>query len=70
MISQYNLEQPEGVHNLMQLIAKRVRMEGFNVLDYYHLYPKFLEMVLPPLKREGLYILKTLSKGSRAVQRP
>ncbi|KAK3444368.1 hypothetical protein EUGRSUZ_A00392 [Eucalyptus grandis] len=27
MISQYNLEQPESVHNLMQLIKKRVRME-------------------------------------------
>ncbi|KAI8003939.1 2-alkenal reductase (NADP(+)-dependent) [Camellia lanceoleosa] len=47
MISQYNLEQPGGVHNLFYLITKRVRMEGFLVFDYYHLYPKFLEMILP-----------------------
>ncbi|KAL4631922.1 hypothetical protein ACB092_04G014100 [Castanea dentata] len=43
MISQYNLEYPEGVHNLLQLIEKRIRMEGFLVPDYDHLYPKFLE---------------------------
>ncbi|KAL7176713.1 hypothetical protein ACSBR2_030124 [Camellia fascicularis] len=28
MISQYNLEHPEGVHNLFCLITKPVRMEG------------------------------------------
>ncbi|KAK3444309.1 hypothetical protein EUGRSUZ_H01875 [Eucalyptus grandis] len=50
LISQYNLEQPEGVHNLTNLILKRVRMEGFLVFDFYHLYPKFLEMVLPQIK--------------------
>ncbi|KAK3444371.1 hypothetical protein EUGRSUZ_A00388 [Eucalyptus grandis] len=63
MISQYNLEQPEGVHNLMQLIAKRVRMEGFNVLDYYHLYPKFLEMVLPPTKEGRIVYIEDTVEG-------
>lgn len=33
MISQYNREQPEGVHNLMQIVAKRLRFEGFIVGD-------------------------------------
>ncbi|XP_026422527.1 2-alkenal reductase (NADP(+)-dependent)-like isoform X2 [Papaver somniferum] len=45
MISQYNLEQPDGVHNLFLLVVKRVRMEGFLISDYQHLYPKFLEMM-------------------------
>ncbi|KAI3864795.1 hypothetical protein MKX03_035007 [Papaver bracteatum] len=45
MISQYNLERPDGVHNLFLLVAKRVRMEGFLISDYQHLYPKFLEMM-------------------------
>lgn len=63
MISQYNLEQPEGLHNLMQLIAKRVRMEGFNVLDYYHLYPKFLEMVLPPTKEGRIVYIEDTVEG-------
>ncbi|GAB4858915.1 hypothetical protein Ancab_010388 [Ancistrocladus abbreviatus] len=52
MISQYNLEQLEGVHNLFCLIIKRVHMEGFLAFDYYDQYPKYLEMVLP-LIREG-----------------
>ncbi|KAI3888059.1 hypothetical protein MKW92_052771 [Papaver armeniacum] len=45
MISQYNLDQPDGVHNLFLLVAKRVRMEGFLILDHQHLYPNFLEMM-------------------------
>ncbi|QCD84874.1 Polyketide synthase [Vigna unguiculata] len=52
MISQYNLTQPEGVTNLAHLIFKRIKMEGFIVTDFYHLYPKFLEFVVP-LIREG-----------------
>ncbi|OVA10647.1 Alcohol dehydrogenase superfamily [Macleaya cordata] len=45
MISQYNLEQPEGVHNLFRLVTKRIRMQGFLIFDHYDLYPKFLEMM-------------------------
>ncbi|XP_057957049.1 2-alkenal reductase (NADP(+)-dependent)-like [Malania oleifera] len=52
MISQYNLEQQEGVHNLFCVVTKRVKIEGFLVFDYYHLYPKFLDLVLPYI-REG-----------------
>jgi len=52
MISQYNLEEHQGINNLIFLILKRIRMEGFLVTDYYHLFPKFLETVLP-LVREG-----------------
>lgn len=61
MVSQYNLEKPEGVHNLFSLILKRVRMEGFVVFDYDHLYPKFLDTVLPAI-REGkiVYIEDTV----------
>lgn len=34
MISQYNLEKPDGIHNLMSIIANRVLMQGFIVTDY------------------------------------
>ncbi|KAI3470315.1 hypothetical protein Pfo_026978 [Paulownia fortunei] len=63
MISQYNLEQPEGVHNLFTLISKRVRMEGFLVIDYYHLYPKFLEMVLPHIKKGKITYVEDMAEG-------
>ncbi|KAF7849120.1 hypothetical protein BT93_L1228 [Corymbia citriodora subsp. variegata] len=63
MISQYNLEQPESVHNLMNIVLKRVRMEGFAVLDYYHLYPKFLEMVLPQIKEGKIVYVEDTAEG-------
>lgn len=46
MISQYNLQQPQGVSNLMHLLWKRVRMQGFNNLDYVHLYTHYLDFVV------------------------
>ncbi|KAL0432863.1 UNVERIFIED_CONTAM: 2-alkenal reductase (NADP(+)-dependent) [Sesamum latifolium] len=52
MISQYNLEELEGVKNLFNVVTKRIRMEGFVIFDHYHLYPKFLDTVVP-LIREG-----------------
>ncbi|CAI9108405.1 OLC1v1007987C1 [Oldenlandia corymbosa var. corymbosa] len=63
LISQYNLEQHEGVKNLFCLITKRVRMEGFLVLDYYHLYPKFLEMVLPQIKEGKITYVEDIVEG-------
>ncbi|KAF2298307.1 hypothetical protein GH714_021657 [Hevea brasiliensis] len=63
MISQYNLEQPEGVHNLMQLVVKRIRMEGFMVHDYYHLYSKYLEMVLPLMKEGKIVHVEHAAQG-------
>uniref|UniRef100_A0A5B6YZI4 Putative 2-alkenal reductase (NADP(+)-dependent) n=1 Tax=Davidia involucrata TaxID=16924 RepID=A0A5B6YZI4_DAVIN len=63
MISQYNLDQPEGVHNLFCLITKRIRMEGFLVFDYYHLYPKFLDMVLPYIKEGKIVYVEDIAEG-------
>ncbi|KAJ6991600.1 NADPH-dependent oxidoreductase 2-alkenal reductase [Populus alba x Populus x berolinensis] len=46
MISQYTkFDNPDGIHNLINIILKRVRIDGFLVLDYYHLYPKYLKMI-------------------------
>lgn len=63
MISQYNLEQPEGIHNLMNIVLKQVRVEGFLVFDYYHLYPKFLEMVLPQIKEGKIAYVEDIAEG-------
>ena len=63
MISQYNLQQPEGVHNLTSLVFKQVRMEGFLVSDYYHLYPKFLELVLPHIKEGKIVYVEDVAEG-------
>lgn len=63
MISQYGLQQHEGVHNLVNLIVKRIRMQGFLVFDYYHLYPKFLEMVLPHIKEGRITYVEDIAEG-------
>ncbi|KAM1260331.1 hypothetical protein ACFX2G_026363 [Malus domestica] len=63
MISQYNLEQTEGVHNLISLISKQVRMQGFVAFSYYHLYGKFLETVLPAIKEGKIIYVEDVVEG-------
>ncbi|KAG2722319.1 hypothetical protein I3760_02G123600 [Carya illinoinensis] len=63
MISQYSLEQPEGVHNLMNLILKQARMEGFMVPNYYHKYPEFLNLVLPYIKEGKIVYVEDIAEG-------
>ncbi|CAN4095644.1 unnamed protein product [Withania somnifera] len=63
MISQYNLEQNEGVHNLFCLITKRIRMQGFLALDYFPLYQKFVEMVTPHIKEGKVKYVEDIAEG-------
>ncbi|KAM7266324.1 hypothetical protein ACFE04_004221 [Oxalis oulophora] len=63
MISQYNLERTEGIHNMMAIILKRVRIEGFLVFDHYHLYPKYLAMVLPHIKNGSVVYVEDIANG-------
>lgn len=63
MISQYNLEKPEGVYNLTSVIMKQLRIQGFLVFEYYHLYPKFLELVLPYIKEGKINYLEDTAEG-------
>ncbi|XP_061997608.1 2-alkenal reductase (NADP(+)-dependent)-like [Rosa rugosa] len=63
MISQYNLEKPEGVHNLMFLLSREVRMQGFIVTNYYHLYEKFLETVLLDIKKGKITYVEDVVEG-------
>ncbi|KAL5701552.1 2-alkenal reductase (NADP(+)) [Ranunculus cassubicifolius] len=63
MISQYNLKKPHGVENLSCLITKRIKMEGFLVFDYYHLYPKFLEQTLEYIKEGKIVYVEDIAQG-------
>lgn len=63
MISQYNLEKPEGLYNLMSVIIKQVKIQGFIVRSYYHLYPKYLEMVLPHIKEGKIVYVEDTVEG-------
>ncbi|KAM7486779.1 hypothetical protein LguiA_002788 [Lonicera macranthoides] len=63
MISQYNLDEPEGIKNLMNLVFKRLRMEGYEVPDYYPLYSKFLETLLPPIREGKITYIEDFAQG-------
>ncbi|CBI24731.3 hypothetical protein VitviT2T_007632 [Vitis vinifera] len=63
MISQYNLDKLEGVCNLINIIIKQVRMQGFVITSYYHLYPKYLEMVLPHIKEGKIVYVEDTVEG-------
>ncbi|ONI14101.1 hypothetical protein PRUPE_4G262100 [Prunus persica] len=59
MISQYNLDQAEGVTNLMHLV------------DHYHIHPKFVEFMLPYIRQGKIVyvedIVEGLESGPRAL---
>ncbi|XP_043693771.1 2-alkenal reductase (NADP(+)-dependent)-like [Telopea speciosissima] len=63
LISQYNLKKPEGVQNLLCLITKQIRMEGFVVSSYYHQYPKFLEFIIPSIKEGKIVYVEDIAEG-------
>ncbi|KAH9608447.1 hypothetical protein KSS87_019322 [Heliosperma pusillum] len=63
LISQYNLEESEGIHNIFCLITKSVRKEGFTVFDYYHLYEKYLDMILPHIKEGKIVYVEDVAEG-------
>jgi NADPH-dependent curcumin reductase CurA len=67
LISQYNLEQHEGVRNLFNVVAKRIRMEGFIVMDYFGTYGKFEEEMAGYLKEGKITYVEDIAEGIENV---
>ncbi|XP_044500513.1 2-alkenal reductase (NADP(+)-dependent)-like isoform X1 [Mangifera indica] len=63
MISQYNLNQPEGVHNLMHIVYNRVHIKGFVVFDYFDQYSKFIDQVLPMIREGKIVYVEDIAEG-------
>jgi NADPH-dependent curcumin reductase CurA len=63
MISQYTLDEPEGIKNMMNIIYKRLRLEGFVVTDCYHLFPKFLDFMLPCIREGKIVYVEDISEA-------
>ncbi|XP_020590013.1 2-alkenal reductase (NADP(+)-dependent)-like [Phalaenopsis equestris] len=63
MISQYNLTEKDGIHNLFCLITKRIRMQGFLEPDHKHLYPQFLDLIIQYLKEGKLVYVEDIAEG-------
>lgn len=67
MISQYNLERPEGIRNLFSIVTKRIRMEGFIVLDYFGTYRKFEEEMAGYIKEGKIACVEDVAEGIENV---
>ncbi|CAK9309250.1 unnamed protein product [Citrullus colocynthis] len=63
MISQYNLDQPHGITNLMRIVFNQIRIQGFMVFDYYHLYPNFLDTILPYVRQGNIVYAEDITEG-------
>jgi NADPH-dependent curcumin reductase CurA len=63
MISQYNLDEHEGVKNLIHLLYNRIHMIGFIVRDYLHLYSNFLDTVLSYIKQGKKVYVEDIAEG-------
>ncbi|XP_052627690.1 2-alkenal reductase (NADP(+)-dependent) [Lactuca sativa] len=63
MISQYNLNQEEGVRNLSSIIMKRLHIKGFIVSDHFNLLPKYMEMVIPLIKERKICYIEDIVEG-------
>lgn len=63
MISQYNLDQPHGITNLMRIVFNQIRIQGFMVFDYYHLYPNFLDTILPYVRQGKIVYAEDITEG-------
>ncbi|KAK7833218.1 2-alkenal reductase (NADP(+)-dependent) isoform X1 [Quercus suber] len=63
MISQYNLDEPEGIKNLLHIGFKWIQMKGYTHRNYYHLNPKFLDLVLPYIREKKMVYVEDIVEG-------
>ena len=46
------------------VVYKRIHREGFAVYDSYHLFPKFLDLVLPYIREGKIAYVEDIAEGS------
>ncbi|KAJ4846484.1 hypothetical protein Tsubulata_021647 [Turnera subulata] len=63
MLSQYDLEQPDGIFNITSLLLNRLQMKGFLVFEHMDLYPKFLDLVLPYVREGKIVYMEDIKEG-------
>ncbi|KAB5538610.1 hypothetical protein DKX38_016143 [Salix brachista] len=63
MISQYNLEEPEGIHNMFNVVVKSLEIKGFVETDFKHIYPEYLEFAIRHLQEGKLVCVEDISEG-------
>jgi NADPH-dependent curcumin reductase CurA len=63
-ISQYNAtERPPGPRNMTYVVTKRLRIEGFIVIDHFDKFPAFLAEVGPWVRDGKVAYRETVVEG-------
>ena len=64
MISEYDRQaEPRGARNLLEIIVRRLHFIGFTHRDYDHVYPNFLEFVLPYIRQGKIVFVEDIADG-------
>ncbi|KAK8548249.1 hypothetical protein V6N12_061167 [Hibiscus sabdariffa] len=63
MNCQYHLEHHRGIRNLPSMVMKDDEMQGYLAVNYYHLYPKYMETILPLIKESKVVYEEDISDG-------
>ncbi|KAJ8753034.1 hypothetical protein K2173_011802 [Erythroxylum novogranatense] len=63
MVSLHSLVDGRGIHNLYNVVGKRIRIQGFLQSDYLDLYPRFLEHVMSWYKEGKIVYIEDVSEG-------
>jgi NADPH-dependent curcumin reductase CurA len=63
LISQYEKENSDGIHNLWKLISARITMRGFLQGDHANLQPEFLQKMLGYLKEKKFVYIEDIDEG-------
>ncbi|KAJ8762812.1 hypothetical protein K2173_022941 [Erythroxylum novogranatense] len=63
MISQYNLDEPEGVKEMFSIITKRLEIKGYVETDFKHMYQEYIELAVRYLKEGKLVYVEDVAEG-------
>lgn len=63
MISQYNREVGQGIQNLMYVITKRLKIQGFIIPDYWETYPQFMDKVRGYITEGKIIYIEDIAEG-------
>lgn len=63
MISQYNLSKPEPLYNLIYIVSKRIKFDGFIIMDHMDFEDKFLHDVTEMIVEKKVQYKEDIENG-------
>ncbi|KAI8972297.1 hypothetical protein BDB01DRAFT_750145 [Pilobolus umbonatus] len=63
MISQYNKSKPDPIYNIMNIVVKRINIQGFIIMDHMDFEPEFLKKVTDLLVNKKIKYREDIMEG-------